>query len=362
MPAPRETLLCQYRYDPLDRLTGHAQPNTPTLQRFYCKSRLATEIQGTTGHSIVQHDDLLLAQLRRQDDAIDTTLLVTDQQRSVLQTLEASQQRQPIAYSPYGHRPAESGLTSLLGFNGERRDPVTGHYLLGNGYRAFNPVLMRFNSPDSLSPFEQGGLNSYAYCFGDPITWSDSTGHSPILASLMRYIESRTIQGIKPNQFLTLNTGISRDKAINLRSILQTDKQKSKAITLQQDIFETDYRQLFPLSNKTSPPSLKNLTIQNIIDNKISTHRLPPSLQLPDNAETLREVLGLLRDRRHPEKIIFSTSNLQLLPSEINKSRDPLFREIANQYRDKMLKIRSPEGELQSRALATRYFVQKDIF
>jgi RHS repeat-associated protein len=177
MPAPRETLLCQYRYDPLDRLTDHAQPNTPTLQRFYCKSRLATEIQGTIGHSIVQHDDLLLAQLRRQDDAIDTTLLATDQQRSVLQTLEANQQRQPIAYSPYGHRPAENGLTSLLGFNGERRDPVTGHYLLGNGYRAFNPVLMRFNSPDSLSPFGKGGLNSYAYCSGDPINLTDPTGH-----------------------------------------------------------------------------------------------------------------------------------------------------------------------------------------
>ncbi|EGH35731.1 hypothetical protein PSYJA_44541, partial [Pseudomonas syringae pv. japonica str. M301072] len=38
---------------------------------------------------------------------------------------------------------------------------MTGHYLLGNGYRAFNPVLMRFNSPDSLSPFGEGGVNAY---------------------------------------------------------------------------------------------------------------------------------------------------------------------------------------------------------
>ncbi|WP_350617515.1 RHS repeat-associated core domain-containing protein, partial [Pseudomonas sp. HY7a-MNA-CIBAN-0227] len=71
-----------------------------------------------------------------------------------------------MAYSVYGHRPAESGVASVLGFNGERADPVTGHYLLGNGYRAFNPVLMRFNSPDSWSPFGKGGINAYGYCGG----------------------------------------------------------------------------------------------------------------------------------------------------------------------------------------------------
>ncbi|MCZ0999690.1 flagellin [Streptomyces mirabilis] len=79
------------------------------------------------------------------------------------------------AYSTVASRGA--GLLSLLGFNGELSDPVTEHYLLGNGYRAFNPVLMRFHSPDSLSPFDGGGLNPYAYCLGDPINRVDPTGH-----------------------------------------------------------------------------------------------------------------------------------------------------------------------------------------
>jgi RHS repeat-associated protein len=83
-----------------------------------------------------------------------------------------------LAYTPYGHRPLGNGLLSLLGFNGEQSDPVTGHYLLGNGYRAFNPVLMRFNSPDSWSPFGKGGLNSYGYCEGDSVNRVDPTGHS----------------------------------------------------------------------------------------------------------------------------------------------------------------------------------------
>jgi RHS repeat-associated protein len=124
----------------------------------------------------MQHDDQLLAQQQRQSGAVEARLLATDQQRSVLNVLDVARPH-PLAYSPYGHRPAESGLLSLLGFNGEKPDPVTGCYLLGNGYRAFNPVLMRFNSPDSWSPFGEGGINSYAYCVGDPVNRVDSNGH-----------------------------------------------------------------------------------------------------------------------------------------------------------------------------------------
>ncbi|MFC7510130.1 RHS repeat-associated core domain-containing protein [Pantoea stewartii] len=65
----------------------------------------------------------------------------------------------------------------LPGFNGERCDPVSGSYHLGNGYRAYNPVLRRFNCPDSLSPFGAGGINPYAYCAGDPVNHTDPTGH-----------------------------------------------------------------------------------------------------------------------------------------------------------------------------------------
>ena len=176
MPATDETLLFRYHYDPLDRLAGFLPATQAHTQRFYLKERLTSEIQGSVKRSIFQQDDQLLAQQQRQDDDIETTLLATDQQRSVLYALETTQPH-PLAYTPYGHRPAENGLLSLLGFNGERPDPVTGHYLLGNGYRAFNPVLMRFNSPDSLSPFGEGGLNAYTYCAGDPVNHQDPTGH-----------------------------------------------------------------------------------------------------------------------------------------------------------------------------------------
>jgi RHS repeat-associated protein len=177
-------LLCHYHYDPLDRLIGHAQPGSQGQQRFYCKSRLATEVQGDKRHSIFQQGDLLLAQRHCEGEVADTALFCTDSQRSLLNTLEKDHSPHSFAYSPYGHHRAESGLSRVLGFNGERPDFLTGHYLLGNGYRAFNPVLMRFNSPDSWSPFGKGGMNAYVYCAGNPIGRTDPTGH--FLVSVMK--------------------------------------------------------------------------------------------------------------------------------------------------------------------------------
>ncbi len=63
-----------------------------------------------------------------------------------------------------------------LGFNGALHEAGTRWQLLGNGRRAYNPVLMRFHSPDRWSPFGAGGLNAYAYCGGEPVNAHDPTG------------------------------------------------------------------------------------------------------------------------------------------------------------------------------------------
>ncbi|SOQ15034.1 MULTISPECIES: RHS repeat-associated core domain-containing protein [Pseudomonas syringae group] len=172
MSSGNRVVLCTYRYDPTDRLADCVPAGQGGMRLFYQKSRLATQIQGQIQHSLLRTDEHLLAHLSVENNQSDSALLLTDQQQSVI-----AAQGLALAYTPYGHRHPSAGPMNLPGFTGQRLDPVTGHYLLGNGYRAFNPVLMRFNSPDSLSPFGEGGLNAYGYCAGDPVNRVDPSGH-----------------------------------------------------------------------------------------------------------------------------------------------------------------------------------------
>jgi RHS repeat-associated protein len=193
MPRDGHARLCSYYYDPLDRLVGSTTAAQANIQRFYQQDRLVSEVQGVMQRSIMQHRDQLLAQQQRQSGTMETRLLATDHQRSVLKVLDARHPN-PFSYTPYGHRPLENELLNLLGFNGERPDPVTGWYLLGNGYRAYNPVLMRFNSPDSWSPFEKGGLHPYQYCGADPVNYEDRSGRWRSLIKFITRSRSRAIE------------------------------------------------------------------------------------------------------------------------------------------------------------------------
>lgn len=174
--SPREKLLIQYRHDSMDRTAESTQATQGGIKHFYRKDRLSSEVQDAATRSIFQYDEHVLAQQQHTGEKVHSSLLATDLQRSVLNALDATQLTR-LAYTVYGHHPSTNGLASLLGFNGEAPDPVTGHYHLGKGYRQFNPVLMRFNNPDSLSPFGKGGFNAYMYCGGDPMNWSDPNGH-----------------------------------------------------------------------------------------------------------------------------------------------------------------------------------------
>jgi RHS repeat-associated protein len=80
----------------------------------------------------------------------------------------------------------QSNPSARIGYNGQLQEPGCYWQFLGNGYRVYNPVLMRFHSPDSLSPFDEGGINSYAYCSCDPVNNVDPTGQFLVpVAALM---------------------------------------------------------------------------------------------------------------------------------------------------------------------------------
>lgn len=110
---------------------------------------------------------------------------------------------QRFGYSVYGY--CAAGMNTL-GFNAERLDLISRTYLLGNGYRAFSPVLMRFNQSDTASPFGMGGVNSYAYCMGDPINRAEIAGHFSLpgfVSRMLSKISTRTKKG--PGQIKQLS-------------------------------------------------------------------------------------------------------------------------------------------------------------
>ncbi len=107
----------------------------------------------------------------------------------------------PVTYTAYGHR-GGGGSDPLLGYNGQLLDIVSQGYLLGNGHRLYSPFLMRFSSPDAVSPFYAGGINAYAYCAGDPVNRIDPSGR---------------VSGLFKALNITPKTGLS--SALNLQGL-----------------------------------------------------------------------------------------------------------------------------------------------
>ncbi|WP_449124185.1 RHS repeat-associated core domain-containing protein [Pseudomonas viridiflava] len=167
--------LSQFHYDGHNHLVGVVEGSQPAALRFYAGNRLSATIQDQTKVQYLYGGDIPLGQ-QQVDAQAETCLLMTNASNTVLGESTESEMRL-ATYSAYGEASGDE-LHCKLGFNGELRDTVSDWYLLGRGYRAYNPTLMRFHSPDTLSPFGSGGLNPYSYCLGNPIAFQDPTGHS----------------------------------------------------------------------------------------------------------------------------------------------------------------------------------------
>ncbi|MBK4996288.1 RHS repeat-associated core domain-containing protein [Pseudomonas sp. S37] len=144
-----------------------------STQFFFSSGRINTIKTGDNNRGIFRANGVLLGE---NDTDSGQALLATSLSESPIMA-EHPSHRENHSYSPYGYDPITLTAKNLAGFNGEQYDTISKCYLLGSGYRLFNLLTMRFNSPDNLSPFYLGGLNSYCYCTCDPINNIDRTGH-----------------------------------------------------------------------------------------------------------------------------------------------------------------------------------------
>jgi RHS repeat-associated protein len=171
---PDDTVLARYRYDAHGNLQGVTQGSATETLRFYDENQLRTTVQGERLCSFSYDGDVPLGQQQHGQPA-ETLLTLCGASHSVMAQIKGQDEVKTTRYSSHGV--ASDPLDSALGYNGEVREADTGWYLLGSGYRTYDPQLMCFHSPDSASPFGAGGLNPYAYCLGNPIRYRDPTGH-----------------------------------------------------------------------------------------------------------------------------------------------------------------------------------------
>lgn len=147
------------------------------MQFFYNRTKLTTLIHAEGKSTWLGLPGKLLAIHCSDKNQSPSTLIANDVHGSPV-SLHSTSKAQQEVFTPYGFSMRDN--PERVGFKAEYCDTTTGFYFLGNGYRIYNSKLMRFHSADTLSPFNEGGINAYTFVSGDPINGSDPSGHSPV--------------------------------------------------------------------------------------------------------------------------------------------------------------------------------------
>ncbi|WP_350156233.1 RHS repeat-associated core domain-containing protein [Pseudomonas kurunegalensis] len=162
---------------------------TSTHRYFYNNDHLVNVLRPGNNQHCFQWRQLPLAEHSYTSDARTTQLLQTDSSDSV-SSVHLPHAVRNINYTVYGYAKQHVNSPQIKGFNGYSLDAFTNLYHLGQGRRSLSTALLRFTSPDRLSPFSKGGINSYCYCHGDPVNFRDPNGTSRI-RNLLKYFGTK---------------------------------------------------------------------------------------------------------------------------------------------------------------------------
>jgi len=164
-------LLTRYEYDGMQRLAAqYEEQDQSTRELRYDGDELIGQVCFDKAGKATRSTSISPGLAQYDGDQV--RWLIDDPQVGIVgQVCDDDLQLAPLL--PFGEGATLEGL--VTGYNGMRRDPVTGQYHAGNGYRCYDPALRRHTQPDWLSPFGEGGINDYAHC-PDPVNLHDPSG------------------------------------------------------------------------------------------------------------------------------------------------------------------------------------------
>ncbi|WP_236445946.1 MULTISPECIES: RHS repeat domain-containing protein [unclassified Pseudomonas] len=178
----------RYTYDPTDRLMTRDHDGKKTQLMYDSNSVIGEYALDGSGDAreLLPASSACTLQRSRISGVNRTLYLLCDANGTVIYTYDSTAGTgQHHAYTAYGEHFSQD-TDSMLSFKGEHRDPSTGHFALGMGYRFYDPSVMRLNAMDDLSPFDRrAGRNVYAYCAeGEPVNHHDPSGHFSVSGRL----------------------------------------------------------------------------------------------------------------------------------------------------------------------------------
>ncbi|NRT79266.1 RHS repeat-associated core domain-containing protein [Clostridium beijerinckii] len=170
------------RYD-TEGLRAEIEENEKLTKFIFHKENILVEIDKdyniisrfTRGYEVVASDIAYLsesseANLNRHYYTVDeqgSTIFITDKNHRV---------KNEYCYDAFGNElEAQEQVHNRITYTGQQFDGITGQYYLRA--RFYNPVIGRFTQEDT---YRGDGLNLYAYCGNNPITYYDPSGYSSL--------------------------------------------------------------------------------------------------------------------------------------------------------------------------------------